>query len=98
MRQAMISDEEAAGIVLIGGKQHKHIKPGIDEELEFAQNKGIPAFIIGSVGGRSSELAKGKIENGDDLINGLTEEQNKMLLTSLDYRSLADEILQSLGF
>ncbi|OXL85838.1 hypothetical protein BCV73_24240 [Paenibacillus sp. SSG-1] len=98
MRQAMISDEEAAGIVLIGGKQHKHIKPGIDEELELAQNNGIPAFIIGSVGGRSSELAKDKIENGDNLINGLTEEQNKKLLTSLDYRSLADEILQSLGF
>ncbi|GIP12434.1 hypothetical protein J1TS5_46040 [Paenibacillus macerans] len=98
MRQAMISDEDAAGIVLIGGKQHKHIKPGIDEELEMAQQKGIPVFIIGSVGGRSSELAKEMIEKGHNSINSLTEEQNKKLLTSLDYRSLADEILQSLGF
>lgn len=97
MRQAMISDEEVAGIVLLGGKQHIHIKPGIDEELELAQQKGIPAFIIGSVGGRSSELAKEIIEKRNNPINTLTEEQNKKLLTSLDFRSLADEILQSLG-
>ncbi|MCP1186038.1 TIR domain-containing protein [Paenibacillus sp. 1781tsa1] len=98
MRKAMISDEEVAGIVLLGGKQHVDIKPGIDEELELAKHKGIPAFIIGSVGGRSSELAQEMIESGGKSINTLTKEQNHKLLTSLDYRSLADEILQTLGF
>lgn len=98
MRKAMISDEEVAGIILLGGKQYIDIKPGIDEELELATQKGIPAFIIGSVGGRSSELAKEFISHGSEPINNLTKEQNNRLLTSLDYRSLADEILQTLGF
>lgn len=98
MRQAMIADEDIAGIILLGGKQHAHIKSGIDEELELAQQKGVPAFIIGSVGGRSSELAREISVKGGDPINTLTEEQNKKLLTSLDFRLLADEILQSLGF
>jgi hypothetical protein len=98
MRQAMITDENVAGIILLGGIQHEEIKPGIDEELDLAQQKGVPAFIIGSVGGRSSELAREISEKGGDPINTLTEEQNRRLLTSLDFRSLADEILQSLGF
>ncbi|MBY0010811.1 SLOG domain-containing protein [Paenibacillus typhae] len=98
MRQAMIADDDVAGIILLGGKQHTHTKPGIEEEFELAQLKGIPAFIVGSVGGRSSELAREIIDKGGEPINSLTEEQNKKLLTSLDYRSLADEILQSLGF
>ncbi|MGG3882423.1 TIR domain-containing protein [Brevibacillus panacihumi] len=98
MRQAMITDVDAAGIIVLGGKQHKHIKPGVDEELELARQRGLPAFLIGSVGGRSAELAQQMMENGNCSINSLALEQNKRLATSLDYRVLADEILTSLGF
>lgn len=98
MRQAMIEDVDAAGIIVLGGKQHKHIKPGVDEELELAKQRGLPAFLIGSVGGRSAELAQEMLESGDSSINSLTFEQNKRLATSLDYRAMADEILLSLGF
>lgn len=97
MRQAMIADMDAAGIILLGGKQHGLSKPGIDEEFELAQQRGLPAFIIGSVGGRSSELAQ-EMSEQSIAINSLTKEQNEKLLTSLDYSALADEILHSLGF
>ena len=40
MRQAMIGDTDAAGIIVLGGKQHK----GVDEELKLAREKGLPAF------------------------------------------------------
>jgi len=98
MRQAMIADTEAIGIILLGGKQNNNIKPGIDEEFELALQRGLPVHIIGSVGGRSAELAREMIQKGSSRINSLSVLQNNKLLTSLDYRSLADEILQSLGF
>jgi hypothetical protein len=98
MRQSMVDDTEVAGIILLGGKQHKDIKPGIDEELEFAIKKGISSFIIGSVGGRSSVLAHEMLNRKDIQMNSLTKEQNERLITSLDFKTMAEEILTSLGF
>lgn len=98
MRKSMIEDAEAAGIILLGGKQHTHIKPGIDEEFELAQQRGLPIFVVGSVGGRSSEIAQNMIKTGTKPINSLSEDQNYKLFTSLDYRTMADEVMESLGF
>ncbi len=98
MRQAMIEDVEAVGIIALGGKQHKNKRPGVDEELELAKKRGLPAFLIGSVGGRSADLAQEMLASNDSPINSLSLEVNKKLATSLDYRTMADEILKSLGF
>lgn len=99
MRKAMITDNQALGMVVIGGKTTSggH-SPGIDEEIELAKRAGLPIFLIGSVGGRSSQIALefDKL-NWKESINGLSIQHNKELLISTDYTSLANKILNSVG-
>ena len=59
MREEMINDNEAIALITFGGKEAEDSLtkiPGIDEEIKLAKAKGIPVFIIGSTGGRSSTL------------------------------------------
>ena len=100
MRKKMIFDDNAVALVCMGGKTTAggH-QPGVDEEIELAKSKGIPIFIIGSVGGRSAELAKYYNGTGwTDKINNMSVEDNIELMTSLDYKSLLKKILSSLSF
>lgn len=100
MRKKMISDDKAIALVCLGGKTKSggH-QPGVDEEIELAKSKGLPVFIIGSVGGRSAEIAQYYNEIGwSEKINGLSIEDNIELMTSLDYQSLSNKILSNLGF
>ena len=99
MRKKMIADPDAACMIVMGGKTHRpNIPPGVDEEIELAKSAGIPIFYVGSVGGRSAELASGL--DGDDWKgknNHLSEEFNRKMLVSLDYRVLAKELFDGLG-
>ncbi len=71
--------------------------PGIDEEIELAKKRKLPIFLIGSVGGRSSELAtEHKKNEWKDIKNGLSHQSNEQLLTSLDYRVLAKQVADQL--
>ena len=58
MRQVMLNDSEAGALVVIGGKTARggHT-PGVDEEIQLARTAGLPVYIFGSVGGRSSEIS-----------------------------------------
>lgn len=100
MRRAMISDPQAAALVALGGKTKAggHA-PGVDEEVALAHEAGLPVFVVGSVGGRSGQLAYewtvDKVKKG--ALNSLSAEQNKQLLTSIDYLSLAALVLDSVG-
>lgn len=97
MRRAMLEDPEAGGMVVIGGKtaRNGHI-PGIDEEIEIARRSGLPIFIFGSVGGRSSEIIAGMTDSERVNLNGLSAEVNESLASSLDYGRLARLIVQAL--
>ncbi len=98
MRQKMISDDNAIALVCLGGKTKLggH-QPGIDEEIALAKSKGLPIFIIGSVGGRSAEIARHHNEIGwSEKLNDLSIEDNIELMTSIDYVSLSKKILDSL--
>ncbi|SDD70162.1 TIR domain-containing protein [Sporomusa acidovorans] len=100
MREAMISDNCAMGMIVIGGKTDSggH-NPGIDEEIELAQKAGLPVFVLGSVGGRSSEIAMSLDKQGwKKSLNKLPIQQNKQLLLSTDYATLANIVIQSVGF
>ncbi len=100
MRKEMISDENAIALVCLGGKTKLggH-QPGVDEEIAIARSKGLPVFIIGSVGGRSAEIAQYYNEIGwTEKINSLSVEDNMELMTSVDYMSLSNKILNSLNF
>jgi len=100
MRRAMISDAQAVALVAIGGKTAAggHA-PGVNEEVALAHEAGIPVFLVGSVGGRSGQLAAewnlDNVKRGK--LNSLSPEQNEQLLTSLDYVSLTSMVLDSLG-
>lgn len=97
MRKAMINDPEAVGLVVIGGKTARagHT-PGIDEEVALAREAGLPVFIVGSVGGRSSEICVSKSLGELDSFNRLSAEDKKQLLEGLDYSSIARAVLDSL--
>lgn len=98
LRNAMVRDPEAAGMVVIGGRTalNGHV-PGVDEEVLLAKEVGIPVFLIGSCGGRSAELAYEHPRSGISG-NNLTAEDNQELATSTDYASLASLVLDSLEF
>lgn len=99
MRKAMINHEKAACMIVIGGKtQRPGIPPGIDEEILLAQSQNIPVFLIGSVGGRTAEIAS-KLDK-DEWVkkpNQLSLELNRELMISTDYARLANKIFDSLG-
>lgn len=98
MRQRMIEDPNAAGLVAIGGRLARPgIVPGVDEELALARAKGLPAFLIGSVQGRSAELAAELAAAGWAAApNDLGAEENERLRTSFDYAGLASMVLRKL--
>jgi hypothetical protein len=98
MRQAMINDPEAVGLVAIGGKHPREgMTVGVDEEMQLSATVGIPAFLIGSVQGRSSRRAADLCSQGwKERPNSLSVEHNEQLRTSLDYGTLADLVLDSL--
>lgn len=100
MRECMISDDRAVALVCMGGKTKAggH-QPGVDEEIELAKSKGLPIFIIGSVGGRSAELSQYYNEDSStEILNTLSAEDNIELMTSIDYNHLSKKILDNLGF
>jgi hypothetical protein len=95
MRRAMLSDPEAGALVVIGGKTSRggHT-PGIDEEIAIAREKGLPVFIIGSVGGRSSEIVSALSPVERVAMNGLSETVNEAFATGLDYSRLAQIVIE----
>jgi len=71
MREAMIHDEEAVCMVVMGGKTKRpNIAPGVDEEIGIAKAFNLPVFLVGSTGGRTAELAAGcEAEDWRDKLN-----------------------------
>lgn len=94
MRRNMIQRKNVKALVCLGGK----IKPnkneeGIREEIKLAREWNIPVFIVGSVGGCSSEVALEYEHNGWEGINNASKELNKAFLEGIDYFSMAQEML-----
>ncbi|MFK9118349.1 TIR domain-containing protein [Peribacillus castrilensis] len=99
MRTAMIQDEDASCMIVIGGKtKRSHIQPGVDEEIELARSRNLPVFLIGSVGGRTAEIATEFHSNGwRNKPNQMSEEFNEELMVSVDYGNLANKLFNKLG-
>ena len=97
MREAMVGDPDAGALVVIGGKKARPgIPPGVDEEIALARKAGLPVYIIGSVGGRSSEIVSNMAPKERGSLNPLPEAEQELLATSLDYAALAQLILKSI--
>ena len=98
MREAMIADRHAIALVAMGGKTKvEREQPGVDQEIELARKAGLPVFLVGSAGGRATEIAAEHSARGwRDRLNALTPEQNEELMVSLDYGYLARMVLDHL--
>lgn len=65
MRKVMIQRDEVKAVICLGGKIKKNREEeGIREEIALAREKGIPVFVVGSVGGCSAVVAKEYENNG----------------------------------
>lgn len=96
MREAMINHENIVGMIVIGGKiASGSTKPGIDEEIEIAKKRGIPVFIIGAAGGRAGEIAS-QMHLKENIYNNLSNEFNFELMTSPDFSTLANKLMEEL--
>lgn len=98
LREQMIGDSDNTALVCIGGKIKKDSAlQGVDEEVTIARKHKLPVFLIGSVGGRSSQMAlERERENNWNKINEAGKEFNEALLYEMDYRKLARQMIRML--
>ena len=93
----MIQRNEVKAVICLGGKIKKNKEEeGIREEIALAREKGIPVFVVGSVGGCSSVVAKEYAMNGFENLNNATEEINLMFMKDIDYFGMAQNMLNYL--
>lgn len=96
MRTKMINNRSSIkALVCLGGViRNGDTTKGIDEEIKIARENNIPVFVIGSVGGRSSQLASEYLRNGEwSKLNNEDNKFNEEMALNLDYRYLANKII-----
>lgn len=97
MRKVMIQRDEVKAVICLGGKIKKNREEeGIREEIALAREKGIPVFVVGSVGGCSAVVAKEYENNGFVGLNDAAEELNLMFMKDIDYFGMAQNMLNYL--
>lgn len=96
LRKEMIARDTVKALVCLGGKvstdSEKH--DGIREEIDIARAREIPVFIVGSVGGCSSIVAKEYQAKNWEGLNEAEPEVNEMFMNSLDYREMAKALIK----
>lgn len=99
MRTKMINNRSSIkALVCLGGViRNGDTTKGIDEEIKIARENNIPIFVIGSVGGRSSQIASEYLQTGEWLkLNNQDNKFNEEVALNLDYRYLANKILETI--
>ncbi|WP_025610683.1 hypothetical protein [Paraburkholderia fungorum] len=95
MRQVLIGFQNI--MVAVGGKMHASDGkvPGVGEEMAFAQEKGIPRFLIGGLGGFAQVLAN-KLRP-PSLKNSLSLQKNIELFDTEDVSACVNIIFDHLS-
>ena len=99
LRQNMINREEVKALICLGGIIRSESNPnkGIDEEIKIARENNIPVFLVGMVGGRSSQIATKYLKNKNwKEINNASIELNEELALSLDYRTVFKKLIDNI--
>lgn len=83
-------------MIAVGGKMHKRDRliPGVLEEMELAEQRNIPGFLVGGMGGYAAIYAKELTPSS--LMNGLTDEENALLFSSPDVSACVNIIFEQL--
>ncbi len=96
LRKEMIARDTVKALVCLGGKvstdTEKH--EGIREEIAIARAREIPVFIVGSVGGCSSIVAKEYQAKNWEGLNEAKSDVNEMFMNGLDYREMAKALIK----
>ena len=95
MRQFLIGGQNV--MVAVGGKMHERdgIAPGVREEMDMAEKKGIPRFLIGGMGGYAAQYA-GEL-TPSSLRNGLSDEKNALLFGTSDVSACVNVVFDQLA-
>ena len=102
MREKMISKNNAEMLICLGGKIKEDIsQQGVDNEVDKAINAGISVALVGTVGGRSSEMAHEIITKSgkykwDDL-NSWGKDFNEMLFYNINHRLMIKKLLDKVS-
>lgn len=82
MRPVLINEMNI--LVAVGGMRHEGtgLIPGVSDEVELAQKRGLPCFVVGGLGGEAAQVAERFKLDPDSLRNGLSREKNAELLSS----------------
>lgn len=95
MRKEMIQRKEVKALVCLGGKiKEDKNQEGIREEIKLAMEYNIPVFIVGSVGGCSSQVAAEYMNADWKDLNNAPKELNEEFQNSIDYVQLAESMLK----
>lgn len=91
LRKKLIYRDSVKALICLGGKiKENKSEEGIREEIDIAKSKGIPVFLIGSVGGCSSIIAEDYAKNDNwNELNDASKELNTSLMQGIDYKKSA---------
>ena len=95
MRESMICEKPAEMIICLGGKKKPNkAEQGVDIEVQMARRAGIPVALVGTVGGRSAELAAEikNLKKWDD-VNPWGADLNEKLYCNVNHREMAGRLL-----
>jgi len=95
MRRVLIDAQNVT--VAVGGLMHSGdgIVPGVAEEIAMAEQKGIPRFLIGGLGGLTQKLARELAPSG--LNNALPDEANMTLFSTDDVAACVNVLFEHLA-
>jgi hypothetical protein len=95
MREVLVSSQNV--MVAVGGKMHAAdgLVPGIGEEMELAEKRGLPRFLVAGLGGFARELAKDVTPRS--LNNSLSVEENIDLFSTGDVSACVSVIFNELA-
>ena len=95
MRRVLINAQNTT--VAVGGLMHHGdgLVPGVAEEIALAEQKGIPRFLIGGLGGLTKKLAENLVPS--NLKNSLSYEQNMTLFSTRDVAACVNVLFEHMA-
>ena len=95
MREVLVDTQNV--MVAVGGKMHNGdgIIPGVGEEIQLAQRKGIPQFLIAGLGGFARKLANDLTPSS--LHNSLSHRANVSLFSTGDVSASVNLLFEHLA-
>lgn len=96
MREKMICAKKNEMLICLGGKiKEDKSQQGVDIEVALAKTAGVPVALVGTVGGRSSELA-GEFfkQNSWNKLNSWDRALNEALFYNVNHRLMIRKLLE----